>query len=168
MYSYDLLDRLSYVTENCVMGVPATHEVNVRSEYGYDRVGNRIVFTNALNHPTTFTYDALNRLTDETDALNHTTRYAYDGVGNRTVLTDAEAQVTTFGYDGVYRVAGIEYSNSTLYTADVTFDYDGLGNRVAQGVNSQSTNYTLDVAGGLPEVMGAGSVHRVNHALPFP
>jgi hypothetical protein len=44
------------------------------------------------------------------------------------------------------------------------YEYDGLSNRVAQTVDGVTTEYVLDVAGGLPEVIvattggaGAGS-----------
>jgi YD repeat-containing protein len=36
-----------------------------------------------------------------------------------------------------------------------SFEYDGLGNRTAQTVNGVTTEYVLDVAGGLPEVIVA-------------
>jgi YD repeat-containing protein len=36
-----------------------------------------------------------------------------------------------------------------------TFEYDGSGNRVAQTVDGVTTEYVLDVAGGLPEVIVA-------------
>jgi YD repeat-containing protein len=39
----------------------------------------------------------------------------------------------------------------------VSYEYDGLGNRVAQTVDGVETSYVLDVAGGLPEVIVATS-----------
>jgi RHS repeat-associated protein len=43
----------------------------------------------------------------------------------------------------------------TSGTLTTTFEYDGLGNRTAQTVNDVTTEYVLDVAGGLPEVIVA-------------
>jgi hypothetical protein len=40
-------------------------------------------------------------------------------------------------------------------TLTTTFEYDGLGNRTAQTVDSTTTRYALDVATGLPEVIVA-------------
>jgi RHS repeat-associated protein len=53
----------------------------------------------------------------------------------------------------------------TSGTLTTTFEYDGLGNRVAQTVDGVTTEYVLDVAGGLPEVIvatvGGGSTWYV-------
>jgi hypothetical protein len=43
----------------------------------------------------------------------------------------------------------------TSGTLTTTFEYDGLGNRTAQTVDGVTTDYVLDVAGGLPEVIVA-------------
>jgi RHS repeat-associated protein len=43
----------------------------------------------------------------------------------------------------------------TSGTLTTTFEYDGLGNRTSQTVNGVTTDYVLDVAGGLPEVIVA-------------
>jgi RHS repeat-associated protein len=156
-FAYDGLDRLSVVTENCVAGQSATPQRNVRSEYGYDRVGNRVVFTNALGYTTTYTYDELHRLATETDPLANTTTYGYDNVGNRTTVTDAEAQVTTYSYDGLYRVATIDYSNSTIATSDVSFDYDALGNRLEMTDGTGTTTYLYDRANRLTATTNAAN-----------
>lgn len=37
------------------------------------------------------------------------------------------------------------------------YTYDGIGNRVVQSFRGQETYYTLDVAGGLPEVLLANN-----------
>ena len=46
-----------------------------------------------------------------------------------------------------------------------SYDYDGLGNRTSQTVGGTTTEYVLDVAGGLPEVivatMGGSSIYYV-------
>jgi YD repeat-containing protein len=55
-------------------------------------------------------------------------------------------------YDIANRVTSV--TSGTLTT---TFEYDGLGNRMAQTVDGVTTEYVLDVAGGLPEVIVATS-----------
>jgi RHS repeat-associated protein len=58
--------------------------------------------------------------------------------------------VRTFTYDSANRLTSV--TSGTLTTA---FEYDGLGNRTAQTVDGVTTEYVLDVAGGLPEVIVA-------------
>jgi RHS repeat-associated protein len=67
--------------------------------------------------------------------------------------------VRTFTYDAANRLTSV--TSGTLTT---TFEYDGLpapvaqaqvGNRMAQTVDGVTTEYVLDVAGGLPEVIVA-------------
>jgi YD repeat-containing protein len=70
-YEYDDLNRLTAVVENYISGVGSDNETNVRTEYTYDAVGNRLTIRDGNDHVTTFTYDAVNRLGRETDALNH-------------------------------------------------------------------------------------------------
>ncbi|MEJ2559558.1 MAG: RHS repeat-associated core domain-containing protein [Anaerolineae bacterium] len=71
--------------------------------------------------------------------------YTWDANGN--LLSDG---VRTFTYDAANRLTSV--TSGTLTT---TFEYDGLGNRVAQTVDGVTTEYVLDVAGGLPEVIVA-------------
>lgn len=140
-YAYDQAARLVQVTEHCVPTAGNTHELNVTTLYGYDRLGNRVVITDARGYPTTFAYDALNRLTAETDALDHTTQYGYDALGNRTVLTDANGAVTTSAYDGLGRLVGLDYSDGT---PDASFAYNRVGYRTAMTDGMGSTSYTYD------------------------
>jgi RHS repeat-associated protein len=58
--------------------------------------------------------------------------------------------VRTFTYDAANRLTSV--TSGTLTT---TVEYDGLGNRTAQTVGGVTTEYVLDVAGGLPEVIVA-------------
>jgi YD repeat-containing protein len=55
------------------------------------------------------------------------------------------------------RGAANRLTSVTSATLTTTFEYDGLGNRTAQTVNGATTDYVLDVAGGLPEVIDATS-----------
>jgi RHS repeat-associated protein len=55
----------------------------------------------------------------------------------------------------VYTYDANRLTSVTSGTLTTAFEYDGLGNRVAQTVDGVETRYTLDVAGGLPEVIVA-------------
>ena len=140
-YEYDNLNRLAAVVENYISGVGSDHETNVRTEYTYDAVGNRLTIRDGNDHVMTFTYDAVNRLERETDALNHEWVYAYDGVGNRTSLTDALGNTTIYNYDDANRLTGIIYPPPD---SAVSFSYDWAGNRVAMSDGVGTTTWTYD------------------------
>ena len=141
-YTYDDLSRLSGVIENYVSGTySGVPDQDVTTRYGYDAVGNRTEVTNALGYTTVYTYDALNRLESMADPLDHTTRYGYDRAGNRTSVLDANNVTTLFSYDDANRLTGIDYGDTT---PDVSFSYDGLGNRLSMLDGSGTTSYSYD------------------------
>ncbi len=114
-----------------------------RFEYEYDAVGNRLALTRTLGVSQTvhnYQYDTANRLVSVDGQA-----YTWDANGN--LLDDG---VRSFEYDAANRLTSV--TSGTLTT---TFQYDGLGNRVAQTVDGTTTIYALDVAGGLPEVIVA-------------
>jgi RHS repeat-associated protein len=131
-YTYDKLYRLT----------GADYSTGESFAYTYDPVGNRTVHTRTLTSTTviTYAYDAANRLVN-VDGVD----YTWDANGN--LLSDG---VRTFIYDAANRLTSV--TSGTLTT---TFEYDGLGNRMAQTVDGVETRYALDVAGGLPEVIVA-------------
>ncbi len=140
-YEYDDLNRLTAVVENFDSGAGSDIETNVRTEYTYDAVGNRLTILDGNDHVMTFTYDAVNRLGRETDALNHEWVYAYDGVGNRTSLTDALGNTTIYNYDDANRLTGIIYPPPD---SAVSFSYDWAGNRLAMSDGMGTTTWTYD------------------------
>jgi RHS repeat-associated protein len=139
-YEYDGLNRLITVVENHVSSALADHETNVRTEYTYDGVGNRLTIKDGRGHITTFAYDDLNRLASESDPLGNTTTYAYDAVGNRASLTDAMGYSTYYVYDVANRLSSIDYPEPD---ADVSFTYDAAGKRLemVDGVGTTSWIY---------------------------
>jgi RHS repeat-associated protein len=148
-YEYDELGRLSAVEENFQGGVASDHETNVRTEYAYDPVGNRLAIEDANGHVTTFFYDDVNRLVSETDPIGNTTDYAYDAVGNRISLTDAEGFTTSFVYDDANRLTTIDYPEPDV---DVTFSYDAAGDRVAMTDGLGSTTWGYDALNRATEI----------------
>ena len=48
----------------------------------YDRVGNKVLETDANGNPMTYTYDKVYRVTKDTDALDNSVEYTYDLSGN--------------------------------------------------------------------------------------
>lgn len=140
-YEYDALNRLVAVVENYVAGATPDADTNVRTEYTYDGVGNRLTIKDANGNTTSFTYTATNQLASEEDPILNTTSYGYDQVGNRTTLTDALGNVTLFSYDANNRLSGIDYPAPDV---DATFTYDAVGNRTSMTDGMGTTTWSYD------------------------
>jgi YD repeat-containing protein len=89
-----------------------------------------------------YTYNEANWLIDMSGAS-----YTWDANGN--LLSD---NVSEYTYDPANRLSSVEQENNSY-----TFAYDGLGDRLQQTVNSQTTNYTLDLNAGLTQVLDDGT-----------
>lgn len=125
--------------------------------YAYDAAGNVVTRTDPKDHETTYVYDAANQLTTVTLPLNRQWTYTYDAAGNRTKTVDSNGNATqtagdgttTYNYDRAGRLTGIDYSDST---PDVTYSYDGIGNRTQMTDGAGTQTYGYDVANRLTQV----------------
>ena len=130
-YDYDPLYRLT----------AADYDSGEFFHYTYDAVGNRLT-QDTLAGANTYIYDNANRLID-VDGVT----YTWDNNGN--LLSDG---VSNYTYDHANRL------DSVTQGADAyIFSYNGLGDRLGQTVNSVPTSYTLDIVGGLTQVLSDGA-----------
>ena len=170
-YEYDDLGRLIVVVENYQTTQPPDYQTNVRTEYGYDTLGNLRVITDALGHTTVYTYDLAGRRVAEADALGNITTYVYDGHGRRTdvVYPDASGPLTVTTaynplgwatdvvYPGIGDVPGftVSYSYNALghreavtdATGTMAYDYDALYRPLDVGALTGNVTYTYNAAG---------------------
>jgi RHS repeat-associated protein len=142
-YVYDPLYRL----------VTATYSTGEFYHYTYDPVGNRLSLTTTVG-VVNYQYDAANRLTsvngqaytwdNNGNLLNDGLRsYTYDHA-NRLTQVVSGTLTTEFVYDG-YLPNHIKRANELL----------SIGNRVRTVVDGQATDYVMDVASPLPQVLVA-------------
>jgi RHS repeat-associated protein len=129
-YAYDPLYRLT----------AADYSDGKLFHYTYDSVGNRLTQQTQAG-TTTYTYDSANRL-----ATVNGISYIFDANGN--LLDDG---TSTYAYDAANRLTSVTGTNTS------TYEYNGLGDRLRQTVNSVTTNYTLDLNTGLTQVLADGS-----------
>ncbi len=123
--------KVTYTYDGADRLQQADYEPGTDYDYDYDLAGNL-----TDNNGTTRTYNAANQLTN-----NGTRTLAYDANGNLT--SDG---VNTYTWDRANRLTQV---------GNTTYSYDGLGNRVSQTVNTTKTDYLLDVAADLPQVIAA-------------
>jgi RHS repeat-associated protein len=132
-YGYDSLYRLTNVS------YPSTRHTG----YGYDRAGNRVVLSDGYGSgPTStiyYTYDAADQLIS---------------VNGGTPLYDANgAQVydgfsRSFFWNRQHKLSEISGNGTTAQ-----FVYDGEGRRVRQSYSGVTTDYVVNTASRLPEVL---------------
>jgi RHS repeat-associated protein len=130
-YDYDPLYRLT----------SADYSTGDYYHYTYDSVGNRLSETTQLGTKN-YVYDDANRLSS-VDGVN----YAWDANGN--LLNDG---VNAYVYDSANRLTSVSNQSSVS-----SYQYNGLGDRLTQTVNSQTTNYVLDINAGLTQVLDDGT-----------
>ena len=151
-YIYDSLQRNTAVIQNYKAGVAASADTNVRVDYTYNAVGNRIYVNDANGHVTEFQYDAANRVTQKIDPLGNTWTYTYDLAGNLISRTDGNSAVTGFGYDDGGNLLNIDYPEGE---ADVSFTYDASGQRETMTDGLGTTTWHYDTQGRLESVTDA-------------
>ncbi len=140
-YEYDVLDRLVGVVENSDPINPPDSQTNVPTGYTYDAVGNLLSILDANGHLRSYSYDDLDRRVAEIDALGHTASFTYDAMSHLILHTDALGFTTQYGYDAGDRLTSIDYPSPD---ADVTFDYDLLGNLTEMVDGVGTTTWALD------------------------
>jgi RHS repeat-associated protein len=143
------------------------------ADYSYTLgpAGNRTAVTELSGRTVNYTYDDLYRLTSESIAndphgVNGSVSYSYDPVGNRLSRLSFVAPVPSqsSSYDANDRLTSDNYDNNGNTTAansnsyaydfenhltglnsgNVTYVYDGDGNRVSKTVGGVTTNYLVD------------------------
>src|SRR5690606_8327302 len=132
-YSYDSLYRLT----------DAEYSNGDWYEYSYDAVGNRLHTAQSVDEVLAdfdYVYDDANRLIEMEEI-----EYTWDDNGN--LLDDG---VNEYTYDSANRLIAISGQQSASY------QYNGMGDRLTQTVDENTTNYTLDLASGLTQVLYDG------------
>lgn len=164
-YVYDNLGRVVQIFENYQGGAPtcavATSDQNVCTRFEYDKAGNVTLRVLGNGSQTTFTYDSLGQLKGENvvnpGATDVVTEYTYDAAGNQAqiIRNPGTAQhVTLQAYDAAGRLTGITYPDPSI---NVSYRYDGFGNRKQMVDGIGTWDYTYDALNRLLTVNGPNS-----------
>jgi RHS repeat-associated protein len=142
---YTGLDRFGRVVEDRWVN-PNTNTVTDDFLYTYDRDGNRLTASNALDSGLSqqFTYDNLNQLATFTQG-SHTQSWSLDAVGNWTSFTnDGSTQSRSFN----------NQNQLTAISGATTPTYDNNGNTTK---DDQGTTYTLDAWNRIVKAVAGGT-----------
>ncbi len=146
---YDELNRPKAIIENYQPYARNTVYTNVRTEYVYNEVGNRITVIDPRGHATQFVYDEMNRVIGKWLANLNNWHYEYDSVGNLISMTDGNEIVTNFTYDDANQLLVIDYPEEN---SDVGYTYDELGRRVYMNDSLGMTSWVYNPLGQLVSV----------------
>jgi RHS repeat-associated protein len=79
--------------------------------------------------------------------------YAWDANGNLQTISTGGSTVKTFTFDDANRLTNLAIAGGAAYS----YTYNGAGDRLTQTVGSTTTQYLLDLNGGLSQVLSDGT-----------
>jgi len=128
---YDKADRLVRIIE--AVG-DADYERTTRIDYIFVlHIGSAMKVTDDFGHSTWSFYDGNDRVWREEDALGHGVRYDFDESGNQIAITvEATGVVTRSVFDPLNRLVERTRAYGTAEAVTEGFEYDALGNLVAE------------------------------------
>lgn len=130
-YTYDLLNRLTSVSENGA----------VIASYSYDANDNRTQTTVTGGETTNYSYNIANMLTSQTTGDKFSEQYTYYLNGNQKTKTSNGITIT-YEYDKMNRL---------ISENDTDYSFDDFGNRILMTDGTVTTNYTYDLNNRLSE-----------------
>jgi len=173
-YEYDAAGRLTDVVQ--LLEQSSNNPIEVRTEYGYNELGNLIWTEDAKDHRTQFEYDLLGRRIGVELPEGQRSSTVYDAVGNVASTTDFNGDTTTYTYDEQNRLILEQFSDDTTisytYTGNglretvtdsrgtVTYEYDKRNRLIARTepntpytANGKTIEYSYDILGNRTEVI---------------
>lgn len=138
-YDFDALNRLQSVT---------APDGRVTT-YTYDANGNQTEVTHGNGTRSETLFDALNRIESIThrnagNQILAQLNYTLDATGRRTAITEANGRRSDYTYDELYRLTDESITDPVNGNHQSSYQYDAVGNRTYETVNSVQTSYIYD------------------------
>ncbi|MGB7453745.1 MAG: RHS repeat-associated core domain-containing protein, partial [Lysobacterales bacterium] len=154
-FGYDQFGRLE------IQRIALTGEPERVIQYEYDLVGNRVRSLDSENGTTLFVYDANDRLLSREELQTGViTDYSYDANGSLVFETSPVRSVRYYR-DANRRISRTEITENDV-TTGISYEYDFVGNRVAEIRNGMRTDFVIDTSGKysriLDEINASGDV----------
>ena len=155
-YQYDLLDRLTSVT----------NPMGDVTSYCHDVMGNVTAMTDALKRTTTYTYDVEGNLTSIVNAQERKELRRYDMDGRQTGAISSGKNKIFYQYDKLNHLTDKSYADAkgNVINERVRYGYDKLGQRISMMDQSGESTYEYDSLGRIITVTtGSGEVTRYTY-----
>lgn len=156
IYEYDLLDRLTSVT----------NPMGDVTSYCYDVMGNMTGMTDAMKRSSTYTYDVEGNLTSIVNAQGRKERRRYDVEGRLTGAVSNGNNKIFYQYDKLNHLTDKSYADAkgNVLEERVRYGYDRLGQRISMMDRSGESVYEYDSLGRIITVTtGSGEVTRYTY-----
>jgi len=126
--------------------------------YSYDRIGRRTSMTASGQAAITYVYDANSRLRQVVRG-SQIIGLDYDALDRRSHLTLPNGVTTQYLYDKASRLTELVYKNNAGTIGNLTYQYDGAGNRRGTGGTLAQTT--------LPDAVASANYDAANRQLQF-
>ncbi|CUV66609.1 hypothetical protein BN3087_960003 [Sulfurovum sp. enrichment culture clone C5] len=140
------------------------------TSYSYDKDGNKIAQSDALEHTTTWSYTDKGEILNQTLPLGQVKTFTYDAYGRASQISDYAQKTTKFIYDANNNLVKIEYADGGSVTYDYTPSkrvktltslegaisntYDANGRLKTQtNPNNESISYEYDNIGNITKII---------------
>jgi choice-of-anchor A domain-containing protein/RHS repeat-associated protein len=140
-----------------LVGGVSPNPATLTTRYAYDELGNKVSQTDAEGRITRWEYDAMGRETARVLPGGERETKSYNAAGELVGHVAFDGRTTSYAHDANGQLESVDYPAD----ADVSFDYDAVGNRVrvtdGRGVSSAEFDRhdrptrVLDADGGLVE-----------------
>jgi RHS repeat-associated protein len=162
--------RVSYVLDAADQRTLMIEPGGGRFSYSWDNAGRMVQLINPQGQRTSWSFDNAGRVSgvklangvrvsnafDDADQLLRVANlqggtttisafnYAYDKAGNRTRVVEANGDRVTWSFDNLYQLTNERRSGANAY--NVTYAWDGAGNRTSMRDGGVPTTYTTNAA----------------------
>ena len=132
-----------------------------RRTWAYDAVGQVKTLTYGNTARATYTYDSTARTTGIRHSKSDGTllagyEYSYSSAGIPTGVVEGNGDRVTWTYDSAYRLTREQRSGTNAY--DLTYTWDGAGNRLTKLASGTTTTYTYNAGDALTLENAAGTL----------
>jgi RHS repeat-associated protein len=180
-YTYDAGDRVTQIADSANGTITREYDGRDRLtqettpqgtvSYSYDADGRRTTMTVAGQTTVEYEYDNAHRLTLITEGST-TVALTQDNADRPSTFTYPNGIVATYGYNNANRLTSVTYTLGSNTLGDVTYAYDGAGNRTAVGGSWARTglpaalaSVTYDAANRITAWAGTSFSHDANGNL---
>lgn len=141
-------NETSYEYDDRNLLIKMTTPLGYETSFKYDGNSNIIEEIKPDGSKKTSEYDKLNRVSEiQYNPDNRIMEYTYDANGNVTEIvttSGTETGIITKAYDNRNQLISLINDFNGNFTKEISYEYDGIGNRISMTVDSGKVSYTFN------------------------